>query len=64
MRNGRQETEKQPSWVLNSPTFPSGVIVQTTEKVSLSLRGFKLHSSSHSSLGSMGTTCRRTGKGG
>lgn len=37
-------------------TFPSGVSFQMTEKVSLSVRGFRLHSSSHSSLGSMGTT--------
>jgi hypothetical protein len=36
--------------------LPFGVSVQITEKVSLSVMGLRLHSSSHSSLGSIGTT--------
>lgn len=39
-------------------TFPSGVSVQITEKVSRSTRGFKLHNSSHSNRGNMGITWR------
>lgn len=46
------------SHVWHEHTFPSGVIFQMTENVSLSDRGFRLHSSSHSSLGNMGTTLR------
>lgn len=41
-------------------TFPSGVSVQITEKVSRSTRGFKLHNSSHSNRGNMGITWRVT----
>lgn len=40
-------------------TLPSGVSFQITEKVSLSVMGLRLQSSSHRSLGSMGTTCEQ-----
>lgn len=54
---------KELRGVFISSTFPSGVTFQITENVSLSLSGFKLHSSSHSSRGNMGTTCARGGQG-
>lgn len=50
-----RRTNTNPSIV----TLPSEVSVQITEKVSLSVMGLRLHSSSHSSLGSMGTTCEQ-----
>lgn len=55
--------EKQLRGVFNRSTFPSGVTFQITDNVSLSLSGFKLHSSSHSSRGNMGITCTRGGQG-
>lgn len=48
-----------PSTCFKGRTFPCGVIVQMTEKVSLSVRGLRLHSSSHSSRGNMGITLTR-----
>lgn len=55
--------EKQLGRVFIRSTFPSGVTFQITDNVSLSLSGFKLHSSSHSSRGNMGITCTRGGQG-
>lgn len=51
--------EKQLCGIFICSTFPSGVTFQMTDNVSLSLSGFKLHSSSHSSRGNMGITCTR-----
>lgn len=51
--------EKQLRRLFIRSTFPSGVTFQITDKVSLSLSGFKLHSSSHSSRGNIGITCTR-----
>lgn len=42
-------------------TLPSGVSFHMTEKVSLSVMGLRLHSSSQSSLGSIGITCEIEG---
>lgn len=55
--------EKQLCRIFICSTFPSGVTFQMTDNVSLSLSGFKLHSSSHSSRGNMGITCTRGGQG-